>query len=144
MKRSTPMQRTGFARKPDAPFSSFRSAGKELQRSPMRRRARKPKAGDDKRMREVCRDQPCYLRIQCVCIGDITTSVPAHRNEGKGMGLKVPDLFTIPACSACHFEYDQGKRFTREEKRAMWNAGFEEWNPVRAAKLGIQTMEFDA
>jgi hypothetical protein len=131
------MKRTGFKRPEPKPFA-LADRKTTLQRTEMKKRARKPKAGDDKRMRDACRDEPCYLHINGVCIGDVRTSVPAHRNEGKGMGLKVPDEFTIPACAACHFEYDQGTRFLREQKRDMWNAAFAEWAPVRAAKLGIQ------
>ncbi|MFM0306256.1 DUF1364 family protein [Paraburkholderia sp. RL17-383-BIF-A] len=112
-----------------------------LVRTAFKRKARKPKAGDDKRMRAACRDEPCYLRIPGVCTSDPRTSVPAHRNEGKGMGLKTPDVFTVPACPTCHAEYDQGKRFLREHKRALWNAAYARWEPVRAVKLGLEMQE---
>jgi hypothetical protein len=137
MKRSAPMKRTGFARKPDSPFSSFANRSTALRRTAMKKRARKPKAGDDKRMRDACRDEPCFLRIPGVCTSDPKKSAPAHRNEGKGMGLKTPDVFTVPACPTCHHEYDQGKRFVREHKRVLWNAAYEYWEPVRARKMGI-------
>nr|WP_284507125.1 nuclease domain-containing protein [Caballeronia sp. ATUFL_M2_KS44] len=112
-----------------------------LRRTELKRRARKVKTGDDKRMRDACRGEPCYLRIPGACASDPTTSVPAHRNEGKGMGLKTPDVFTVPACPACHYEYDQGKRFLREHKRALWNAAYERWEPARAAKIGLKEEE---
>lgn len=138
MKRSTPLRRTGFKRKPHSPFSSLASAKTALQRSAMKKRARRPKAGDDKVMRDACRDEPCYLRIAGICESNPKTSVPAHRNEGKGMGLKTADVLTVPACAACHHEYDQGKRFLREQKRDMWNAAFARWQPERAAKLDLK------
>lgn len=50
------------------------------------------------------------------------TVVLAHRNEGKGMALKVPDIFALDLCCVCHAEYDTGRSMTREEKRAWFNA----------------------
>lgn len=42
----------------------------------------------------------------------------AHRNEGKGMGLKVADHLTAALCQECHHEIDNGRELTREERRA--------------------------
>jgi hypothetical protein len=47
------------------------------------------------------------------------------------MGLKTPDEKTVPGCNACHFEYDQGKRFTREQKRGFFNVAYGLWAPYR-------------
>jgi hypothetical protein len=92
---------------------------------------------------EACRGERCFLRIPGICrlLDPDETCVPAHRNEGKGIGLKVPNILTCPACYACHAEFDQGRRFTREQKRELWNAGYAEWEPVRARKLGIEEQE---
>ncbi len=50
--------------------------------------------------------------------GDV---VPAHRNEGKGMGLKNPDFMWAALCNLkCHYELDQGNKMDRDEKRAFW------------------------
>lgn len=43
----------------------------------------------------------------------------AHRNEGKGIGMKVDDCATAALCPECHYDVDNGRRFTREERRAM-------------------------
>lgn len=51
--------------------------------------------------------------------------------------MKVSNELTLPACYYCHTEYDQGRRFTREEKREMWNDAYEEWKLVRARKMGL-------
>lgn len=144
MKRSkqlqskTPLRPTAFKRKPGSPFSSLANRSTTLQRSAMKKRARRPKAGDDKAMRDACRNEPCYLRLPgvCRCLDSDDTVVPAHRNEGKGEGLKNPDAWTVPACFPCHYEYDQGKRFLREYKREAWNQAFARWEPVRARKMG--------
>lgn len=135
--RKKPIQRSAFSRK-DSPFGPT-SAKTQMKRTAIKKKARKPKAGDDKTMRDACRDEPCYLRIRDVCNGDWRTCVPAHRNENKGGGLKNPDYFTLPACFACHYEFDQGKRFFRQQKRDMWNEAFERWERDRAQKLGIET-----
>jgi hypothetical protein len=43
----------------------------------------------------------------------------AHRNEGKGMGLKTPPYMTARICQECHHEIDNGKNLSRDERRAM-------------------------
>ena len=52
--------------------------------------------------------------------------MPAHQNQGKGTGLKVPDRFTVPACYHCHTLYDQSG-LDREHKRATWDWGYTRW-----------------
>lgn len=100
----------------------------------IRKHKPKPKPGRDPKMLEACRGQDCWLTIPGVCRGDVATVVPAHRNEGKGMGWKVADEFTVPACYHCHTEFDQGRLFTRDEKRGLWEAAFERWQPYRDSK----------
>lgn len=102
-----------------------------FRRTPIVKHKPKPRPGHDKAMLEACRGQDCWLAIPGVCQGDVATVVPCHRNEGKGMGLKVPDVFTVPGCLHCHSAYDSGRHLTREEKRAIWNAAYERWQPYR-------------
>ena len=53
-----------------------------------------------------------------VCFREGTQA--AHLNHRlKGMGMKAPDCYTIPMCPECHREYDQGKRWTKQEKREL-------------------------
>ena len=42
----------------------------------------------------------------------------AHRNVGKGMGIKVDDCMTAALCPDCHREIDQGKTMTRDQRRS--------------------------
>ncbi|EAA3241798.1 hypothetical protein EGS24_06630 [Salmonella enterica] len=42
----------------------------------------------------------------------------AHRNEGKGIGLKVDDSLTAALCPSCHERIDNGKDLSREERRS--------------------------
>lgn len=69
------------------------------------------------KLRAAARDESC---IACGCQDG--TVVLAHRNEGKGMGLKAPDFWALDLCHRCHFQYDVGKGMCREEKRAWFNA----------------------
>ena len=48
----------------------------------------------------------------------------AHRNEGKGMGIKVSDALVAPLCFSCHRTLDQGKDLTRDQRREMWNEAY--------------------
>lgn len=53
----------------------------------------------------------------CVLCGRWGVQV-AHRNEGKGIGLKVDDSLTAALCPECHANIDNGKGMTRDERRA--------------------------
>ena len=68
----------------------------------------------------------CQIRLPGICIGYSEHGCePAHPNAqefGKGMGHKAADIHAA-ACHACHAELDQGKRFSKAEKRDYWLAG---------------------
>lgn len=59
------------------------------------------------------------MHCDCVCQPD-----PAHRNEGKGVGLKQHDSLVAALCRECHRLLDQGSSLTREERRSMWNRAY--------------------
>lgn len=64
---------------------------------------------------------PRWLRavasIPCViCFREGMTQA-AHRNQGKGMGIKTDDCFTAALCQECHADIDQGASMTRQERR---------------------------
>lgn len=54
----------------------------------------------------------------CVLCGAWGTQV-AHRNEGKGMGLKVDDCATAALCVFCHDSIDNWNKLNREERRQL-------------------------
>lgn len=63
--------------------------------------------------------------VPCMCCGvQDGTVVSAHRNELKGTGIKNPDWQIAYLCNRCHFELDNGKDLTKEERRNMWNAAY--------------------
>lgn len=57
----------------------------------------------------------------CVLCGSYGVQA-AHRNEGKGAGMKTSDCLTAALCPECHNEIDQGKHMDRNERRATMNA----------------------
>jgi hypothetical protein len=73
----------------------------------------------NKKLLEKLRDLPCMS-----CGTEDGTVVAAHRNEGKGMGIKVSDALVAALCVRCHYELDQGKSWTRDFRRAIWNQAY--------------------
>ncbi|MNK33410.1 hypothetical protein D3C87_518910 [compost metagenome] len=109
-----------------------------LARTPFKRRAPKKRAGHEPKYLAACRGEPCFLSFPgCQSYVGDPTVVAAHQNQGKGMGMKVPDVFTIPACHFCHSVYDQSG-MDREFKRASFDWAYTRWLPVRARKMGSQ------
>ena len=68
---------------------------------------------------KLLRELPCQ-----VCGIHSETVCAAHRNEGKGIGIKVSDALVAAMCHSCHTELDNGKTLTKEERRAMWNRAY--------------------
>lgn len=141
LSRSTPLKRGTVplvAKKPMARGSVQLARNK----APMRSRSKtnsNPRrgAGEDR----LVRGQPCYVLVPGVLVHDPATVVPCHSNQsihGKGMGIKAHDEFTVPGCAECHREIDQGNRFTREEKFALWDSAYARWKPVRDRLLADQ------
>lgn len=120
IKRKTPM-------KPGS--STLARSGKLAPRSKRNSNPR-PATGEA----ALCKGQPCYLRIPGTCTGQAHD--PCHSNQaahGKGKGVKAHDVYTVPGCRSCHNELDQGIRYTREEKFALWDDAYARWAPVRDA-----------
>jgi hypothetical protein len=99
MKRS-PMKRTAFARKADAGFSSFRSAGKELQRTPMKKRARKRATKAEREHMGVVAGLYCIV-CRNLRLGESPAEVH-HVRYLAGGGQRSGNLDTIPLCPRHH------------------------------------------
>lgn len=71
----------------------------------------------------------CTIELPGVCKGYCPDGCePAHSNQlrhGKGRSIKAEDHFHAAACHVCHAELDQGRLFSREDKAAYWQSGFE-------------------
>lgn len=61
----------------------------------------------------------CVAQLKrCVLCGEHGVQV-AHRNEGKGKGVKTDDCLTAALCPGCHGEIDQGRHLTRAMRRTL-------------------------
>lgn len=72
----------------------------------------------NKKLLEAVRNFDCQL-----CgIGD-STVVAAHSNQlrdGKGKGIKAQDYRIAALCFRCHYEIDQGRVLSKEERKEQW------------------------
>ena len=57
--------------------------------------------------------------LPCLACGLEGSTQCAHRNAGKGMGIKACDSQTFPLCIKCHAELDQGGHMSRDTRRAL-------------------------
>ena len=57
--------------------------------------------------------------LNCVICDRAAPSQAAHRNEGKGLGLKTDDALTAALCVDCHRDIDQGKELDRDTRRQL-------------------------
>ena len=59
--------------------------------------------------------------LDCQSCG-ASSSQAAHTNwgGGKGRGIKADDNLVAALCLKCHYEIDQGKDMTKEERQKKW------------------------
>lgn len=72
----------------------------------------------NKKLLDIVRESPCQI-----CGIKDTTVVAAHSNQqrdGKGMGIKAHDYRIAALCYTCHGKIDQGKEWSKEEKKEQW------------------------
>ena len=90
----------------------------------------------DERIRDACRALPCQV---CCADGPDAGVTWAHSNQGRhghGRGIKASDVYVAALCAECHRELDQGKRDTRAQKVALWEAAHAR-TVALAVKLGL-------
>jgi hypothetical protein len=81
--------------------------------------AAKPRAWRSEDYKRLVSMLPCSLPG---CRAPAPSQV-AHRNEGKGIGLKVTDAWVFSACPTCHARIDQGGDLPNEQRRGLANEG---------------------
>lgn len=71
------------------------------------------------RSRELLKN---VARLDCQHCGSGHMVQAAHSNwgGGKGRGIKADDNLVAALCLKCHYEIDQGKNLSREERQQMW------------------------
>jgi len=65
----------------------------------------------------------------------LTEQEKPHWRRGKGAGIKAEDSMTARGCG--HYELDQGKRFTKEQKRLCWDEVSDRWAAYRLKKYCV-------
>ncbi len=61
--------------------------------------------------------------LDCQICGATGFIQAAHSNQmqhGKGRGIKSSDEYTAALCLKCHYDIDQGKELSKEERQEMW------------------------
>jgi len=61
--------------------------------------------------------------LDCQACGSGNMVQAAHTNwgGGKGRGIKADDNLVAALCQKCHYEVDQGKDLTKDERQLMWH-----------------------
>lgn len=85
----------------------------------------------------AAKGEACTIRHPEHCNGNPETTVAAHSNWDKGVGMKCDDTMIVFACSACHDWMDK----TRDEERLrMWLRGHAR-TLRRLYEMGLITQE---
>jgi hypothetical protein len=117
--RSAPMKRAPFkakaAPKREAKQVQYVARPREVATARVELPMAQPVLKDNRHESEAWRR--AVAALPCVLCGREGLTQCAHRNLDKGMGLKTDDALTAALCAPCHSEIDQGKDFTREERR---------------------------
>ena len=111
MNPGKPLARTPFKCTSPMPSTGMLSVQSHQRTAPKRKAGMKPKGPRSTPIRRAARGQDCTLRL-AVCNFNPDTTVLCHSNfliDGKGMGLKAPDMAAAFGCSACHDVLD-GRR----------------------------------
>jgi hypothetical protein len=74
--------------------------------------------------------------LDCQACGSGQMVQAAHTNwgGGKGRGVKADDNLVAALCLKCHYEIDQGKDMSKEERQELW----EQAHIATVKKLYIQ------
>jgi transcription elongation factor Elf1 len=76
----------------------------------------------NKKLLELMRELDCQH-----CGASDGTVCACHSNQskhGKGMGLKAPDSLVVALCHRCHYEMDNGKNLSKQERIDMWTEAY--------------------
>jgi hypothetical protein len=61
--------------------------------------------------------------LDCQLCGSGHMVQAAHSNmakHGKGRGIKASDEYTAALCVVCHYDIDQGNRWSKAERQLAW------------------------
>lgn len=78
----------------------------QLARSPMKKRRRKPREGDDPAHLAWVRTLPCVVSLGC---GGVVQA--HHSTAGRGLSQKAPDWESMPLCAKHHREFHDARGY---------------------------------
>jgi CRISPR/Cas system-associated protein Cas10 (large subunit of type III CRISPR-Cas system) len=61
--------------------------------------------------------------LRCQHCGNTEGVQASHSNwaeHGKGRSIRASDIYIAALCLRCHFEVDQGRDLTKEQRKKMW------------------------
>jgi hypothetical protein len=62
--------------------------------------------------------------LDCQICGSGNFVQAAHSNwvdlGGKGRGIKASDEYTAALCMSCHYDIDQGSKWSKDERKLAW------------------------
>ena len=61
--------------------------------------------------------------LPCQLCGNDHNVQAAHSNwaeHGKGRGIKASDVYIAALCLKCHYDIDQGKDLSKDERKDLW------------------------
>ena len=63
----------------------------------------------------------CQLDCQHCGSGEQVQAAHSNWGGGKGRGVKADDNLVAALCLKCHYEIDQGKELSKEERQRKWH-----------------------
>jgi hypothetical protein len=60
------------------------------------------------------------LDCQACGSGEMVQSAHTNWGGGKGRGIKADDNLVAALCLKCHYEIDQGKTLSKQERQDLW------------------------
>lgn len=103
------MKRSPLLRKTELRSTSCLSRSSNLRRTPMIRRRRRPKPGDEPAYKAFVRMQPCCVGGKRCGKADPHHLIDGNGDARKGMGQTAPDRFLLPICRYHHELFHAGK-----------------------------------
>ena len=83
----------------------------------------------NRKLLDIAHEAPCFLRLPG-CQSGVNPSVPAHSNllrHGRGIAHRSHDVFAVPSCGPCHYQFDYGHTLSRAEREQIWQRAFEDY-----------------
>lgn len=95
------------------PVKAMLGTTKPIERTAMKRKARRAKPGDEPKYKAWIRLQPCVVGGELCGPADPHHVIDGHGGARKGMGQTAPDRFLLSMCRAHHNQFHAGTGFCK-------------------------------